>query len=58
MALCMHTIYMEEDHKYKAQQQHCVKTVMKEVVKKEVIKWIDVEIIYIYQVSESGIMCS
>lgn len=47
MALCMHTIYMEEDHKFKAQQQHCVNTVMKEVVKKEVIKWIDVEIIYI-----------
>lgn len=36
--LCMHIIYMKEDHKPDAQHQHRLNPVMKEVVRKEVIK--------------------
>ena len=44
--LCMHKIYMEKDHKLKAQHQRRLNAMMKEVVSKEVIKWLDVGNIY------------
>ena len=44
LALCMHKIYMEEDHKPIAQHQCLLNPVMREVVRKEVIKWLDVGI--------------
>ena len=43
--LCMHRIYMEEDHKPKAQHQHRLNPMIKEVVRKEVIKWLDSRIV-------------
>ena len=45
LALCMHKIYMEEDHKPKAQHQHRLNPMIKEVVRKEVIKWLDSRIV-------------
>lgn len=45
-ALCMHRIYMEEDHKTSAQHQRRLNSLMKEVVRKEVIKWLDAGIVY------------
>ena len=44
--LCMHIIYMVEDHKPKAQHQRRLNHVMKEMVRKEVIKLIDASIVY------------
>ena len=38
-ALYMHKIYMEEDHKPQTQQQRHLNLMMKEVVRKVVIKW-------------------
>ncbi|XP_049344141.1 uncharacterized protein LOC125808482 [Solanum verrucosum] len=46
VALCMHKIYMEEDHKPKTQHQRQLNLVMKEVVRKEVIKCLDAGIVY------------
>ncbi|XP_015167843.1 uncharacterized protein [Solanum tuberosum] len=45
-ALCMQRIYMEDDHKPNAQHQLTLNHVMKEVVRKEVIKWLDAGIVY------------
>ncbi|XP_060183226.1 uncharacterized protein LOC132613199 [Lycium barbarum] len=45
-ALSMHKILMEDDHKPSAQHQRRLNPVMKEVVKKEVIKWLDSGIIF------------
>ncbi|XP_049388027.1 uncharacterized protein LOC125852317 [Solanum stenotomum] len=45
-ALCMHRIYMEEDHKPSAQHQWRLNPLMKEVVRKKVIKWLDAGIVY------------
>ena len=45
-ALCMHRIYMEEDHKPKAQHQQCLNPMMKEVVRMEVLKWLDSGFVY------------
>ncbi|XP_049372496.1 uncharacterized protein LOC125837407 [Solanum verrucosum] len=46
LALCIHRIYMEEDHKSSAQHQRRLNPLMKEVVRKEVIKWLDAGIVY------------
>ncbi|KAH0764587.1 hypothetical protein KY285_000458 [Solanum tuberosum] len=45
-ALCMHKIYMEDDHKPSAQHQRRLNHLMKEVVRNEVIKWLDAGIVY------------
>ncbi|XP_070032352.1 uncharacterized protein [Nicotiana tomentosiformis] len=45
-ALCMHKILMEEGHKPSVEHQRCLNTIMKEVVRKEVIKWLDVGIVF------------
>ncbi|XP_049381305.1 uncharacterized protein LOC125845836 [Solanum stenotomum] len=45
-ALCMNKIYMEEDHKPSAQHQRRLNPLMKELVRKEVIKWLDTGILY------------
>ncbi|XP_069143507.1 uncharacterized protein [Solanum lycopersicum] len=50
-ALCMHKIYMKEGYKASAQQQRRLNHLMKDVVRKEVIKWLDAGIMY--PVSES-----
>ncbi|KAG5596045.1 hypothetical protein H5410_037277 [Solanum commersonii] len=42
----MHKIYMEKGHKPCAQHQQRLNPVMKDVVRKEVIKWLDAGIVY------------
>ncbi|KAH0759853.1 hypothetical protein KY290_023346 [Solanum tuberosum] len=46
LTLCMHRIYMEDDHKPSVQHQRRLNPLMKEVVRKEVIKWLDAGIVY------------
>lgn len=46
LALCMHKIYMEENHKSIAQPKRRLNPVMQEVVKKDIIQWLDDGIIY------------
>jgi len=43
---CMHKIHMEQDYKHVAQPQRRLNPTMKEVVKKEVMKLLDVGMIY------------
>lgn len=46
LALCIHQIFMDEGHKTVAQPQMRLNPIMKEVVKKEVIKWLNARIIF------------
>ena len=45
-SICMHKILMEENAKTSIEYQRRLNPVMKEVVKKEVLKWINAEFIY------------
>jgi len=45
-ALCMHRIYCEENTKPSREAQGRLNLNMREVVKKEVVKWLDASIIY------------
>ncbi|XP_075091526.1 uncharacterized protein LOC142171732 [Nicotiana tabacum] len=45
-AFCMQKILLEDNHKPSIERQRRLNPNMKEVVKKEVIKWLDVEIIF------------
>jgi hypothetical protein len=56
---CMHKIRLEEDYKPSAEPQRRLNPVMKEVVKKEIIKWLDADIIYPISDSEwvSPVQC-
>ena len=45
-SICMHKIMMEEDYKPIIKHQRWLNPVMKEVVKKEVLKWLHVGFIY------------
>ncbi|XP_070009859.1 uncharacterized protein [Nicotiana sylvestris] len=49
--LYMHKILMEEGYKPCVEQQHYLNPIMKEVVRKEVIKWLDAGIVF--QISDS-----
>ena len=42
----MHKILLEDNHKASIEQQRRLNPIMKEVVKKEIIKWLDAGIIY------------
>ncbi|XP_049371097.1 uncharacterized protein LOC125836054 [Solanum verrucosum] len=44
--LCMHMIFMKEGHKSIVQPQRKLNPMMKDVVRREVIKWLDTGIIY------------
>ena len=46
-SIVMHKILLEADHKKSIQNQRILNPMMKEVVKKEVIKWFDAGIIYL-----------
>ncbi|XP_070036740.1 uncharacterized protein [Nicotiana tomentosiformis] len=46
LAFCMHKILKEDGHKPSVEYQRRLNSVMKEVVKKEVIKWLDADIIF------------
>ena len=43
---CMHKILMEEDHAPSIKHQRWLNSIMKEVVKKEVLKWLQVGLMY------------
>nr|XP_009786564.1 PREDICTED: uncharacterized protein LOC104234659 [Nicotiana sylvestris] len=43
---CMHKILMEDGHKPSVEQQRRLNPIMKEVVRKEVIKWLDACIVF------------
>ncbi|XP_017981004.1 PREDICTED: uncharacterized protein LOC108663028 [Theobroma cacao] len=45
-SVCMHKILLEENHKVTIERQRRLNPIMKKVVKKEIIKWLDAEIIY------------
>ncbi|KAL4302122.1 hypothetical protein GQ457_10G012280 [Hibiscus cannabinus] len=41
-AICMHKILLDDDHKPTADAQHRLNQAMKDVVRKEILKWLDV----------------
>ncbi|PIN00904.1 DNA-directed DNA polymerase [Handroanthus impetiginosus] len=45
-SFCMHKILLEDDQKPSIESQRRLNPIMKEVVKKEIIKWLDAGIIY------------
>ena len=45
-SMCMHGILLEEDSKPTLDAQRCLNPSMKKVVQKEVLKWLDVGVIY------------
>ena len=45
--LCMHKILLEDNSKNSIEGQRRLSPIMKEVVKKEIIKWLDARIIYL-----------
>ncbi|XP_075077233.1 uncharacterized protein LOC107832466 [Nicotiana tabacum] len=45
-SFCMHTIFLEDGHCPRVKQQRILNPIIKEVVKKEVIKWLDTGIIF------------
>ena len=49
--ICMHKILMEENARTSIEHQRRLNLVMKEVVKKEVLKWLDIG--FIYAISEN-----
>ena len=44
--MCMHRIMLEDDRKPTIEAQRMLNPIMKEVVKKEVFKWLNVGVIY------------
>ncbi|KAH9792555.1 hypothetical protein KPL71_004168 [Citrus sinensis] len=45
-SICMHKILLEDCYNNSVEQQRRLNPIMKEVVKKEIIKWLDIGIIY------------
>ena len=45
-SMCMHRILLEDDHKPLVEAQRRLNPTMKEVVRKEVLKWLDTGVIY------------
>ena len=45
-SMCMHWILLEDGHKSSVKAQKRLNPTMKEVVRKEVLKWLDAELIY------------
>lgn len=43
----MHTIFLEEGYKQNIEPQRCLNPIMELVMKKELLKWLDAEIIYL-----------
>ena len=46
LSMCMHRILLEEGHKPSVEAQRRLNPTMKEVVRKEVLKWLDAGVIY------------
>ena len=45
-SMCMHQILLEDGHKPSVETQRRLNLTMKEVVRKEVLKWLDAKVIY------------
>ena len=45
-SICMHRILLEDDHKHSVEAHRRLNPTMKEVVRKEVLKWLDAGAIY------------
>ena len=45
-SFCMHKILMNDEYKPTVEHQRRLNPIMKEVVKKEIIKWLDAGIVY------------
>ena len=45
-SMCMHQILLEDGHKLSMEAQRRLNPTMKEVVRKEVLKWLDARVIY------------
>ena len=45
-SICMHWIFLEDGHKPLVEAQRRLNPIMKKVVRKEVLKWLDVGVIY------------
>ena len=45
-SMCMHRFLIEDGHKPSVEAQRRLNPTMKEVVRKEVLKWLDAEVIY------------
>ena len=46
LSMCMHRILLEDGHKPLVEAQRSLNPTMKEVVRKEVLKWLDTGVIY------------
>ena len=46
LSICMHKILMEENAKTSIEHQRRLNPTMKKVVRKEVLKWLNIEFIY------------
>ena len=46
-SMCMHRILLENGHKPSVEAQRRLNPTMKEVVRKEVLKWLDAGVIYL-----------
>ncbi|KAL4355228.1 hypothetical protein GQ457_06G012260 [Hibiscus cannabinus] len=57
--ICMHKILLDDDHKPTIDAQRCLNQAMKDVVRKEILKWLDACIIYPISDSEwvSPVQC-
>ncbi|PIM97585.1 DNA-directed DNA polymerase [Handroanthus impetiginosus] len=53
-SFCMHKILLKDDQKPFVESQRMLNPIMKEVVKKEIIKWLDAGIIYLISDSSWG----
>ena len=54
--ICSHQIKLLSDHKQKIEHQRRLNLPMQEVVKKEIIKWLDAEVIY--PIGDSSWVCA
>ena len=45
-SVCMHKILLEDEYRNSVEQQRQLNPIMKEVVKKEILKWLDAGIIF------------
>ena len=54
-SMCMHRILLEDGHKPSVEAQRRLNPTMKEVVRKEVLKWLDAGVIYL--ISKSSWVC-
>ena len=53
--ICSHKIKLMPDHKQSIEHQRCLNPLMQEVVKKEIIKWLDARVIYL--IADSSVVC-